>query len=343
MNKYFLDLEPEDIEKEILALGENRFRANQLIEWVYKKRIESFAECSNLPALLRNKLDKIFFLRSLKLKDKKESTTDGTARYGFLTSDKLNVYTVFLPKRDRNSICLSVQIGCPIKCKFCFSGKVKFRRNLTRGEIIEQIMQIEKEKGVKINSVLLMGMGEPLLNYENVTGAIRSLIDFKQIGISRKHVTISTVGLVPQIRKLADELLGIRLAISLHAPTDSIRKSFISEKVPYSVKEILKAGLYFSRKNNSHLTIEYLLISGINDTPNNAKELFQLIEKSAKPKDQIQVNLIPYNDTKGEGMIVPQKEAILRFKNYLIKNNILAMIRESRGADIGSACGQLGI
>ena len=343
MKEYFLDLEPDEIEKTVLSLGEKTFRAKQLIEWAYKKRTEDFSKCATLPLALRDALAEKYSLRSLKFEDVKTSRFDGTARFHFLTRDGYNVFAVFLPAKERNSVCLSTQVGCPVGCAFCFSGKTKFKRNLTRGEILEQIIRIEKESGAKISGVLFMGMGEPLLNFDNVLSAVRSLIDYRQFGIGRRHITISTVGLVPLIRKLADEELGVRLALSLHAPDDTIRKKLISGNISYTVNEILKAGLYFARKNNSRLTVEYILIAGVNDSLECAKKFVKLLERSSRAKDEIQVNLIPFNDTNDPGLFSAPAESNLRFKNFLIKNGVLAMIRQPRGADIGAACGQLGI
>ncbi len=174
-----------------------------------KKKIEDFSECANIPSELREKLNQKYYLRAFKLQGTKTSRLDGTERLHFVTKDNLSVYTVYLPSKDRNSICLSTQIGCPVSCEFCFSGKVKFKRNLSRGEILEQILWVEKNNGVKINSVLFMGMGEPLLNYDNVLSVLRALIDFKEFGIGRRHITLSTVGIVPLIRKISGENLGI--------------------------------------------------------------------------------------------------------------------------------------
>ena len=341
--KYILNYEIADIEKQFLAAGQDRFRVNQVLEWAYKKKVDSFDKCTNLPASFRTELANTYSLRELKLSDVKASKKDGTERFHFKAADGLDIFTVYLPGKDRNSICISSQVGCPVGCAFCFSGKVKFKRNLTRGEILEQILQVENKKGININSVLFMGMGEPLLNYDNVVSALKALTDFREFGMGRRHITVSTVGFVPQIRKLADEILGIRLALSLHAPDDEIRNKLVTERIPYTVNEILKAGLYFSRKNSSRLTIEYILIAKVNDTMASAKKFVKLLERASKPKDEIQVNLIPFNDTENVKFHMPSGEAMQRFKNFLNKNGVLAMIRNPRGADIGSACGQLGI
>jgi len=339
--QYFLDLEPGELDKYTADIRQSKYRAKQILKWVYKERIKTFSECSDLSKQLRKILDKQFYLRSLTIKTKQISKLDGTVRYIFQTNNGDNIITVFLPQENRNSICLSTQIGCSIGCNFCASGQMKFVRNLTRGEIIEQIFQVEKDSCQKIDSILFMGMGEPLLNYENVISSIRTLTDTNLLSYSRRHIIVSTAGFVPQIQKLSKEKLGIRLALSLHSPDDDIRKQLISEKVPYTVKEILKTGLEYGRINKSRLTIEYVLIAGINDSISLAQKLAELIKKLSKPKDRIQINLIPYNYIGSTNNKSPDIETVQKFKDLLMRNGLLTIIRQSKGADIGAACGQL--
>jgi len=338
---FFLDLEPPLLEEYIVKNGFSRYRASQITKWVYKKRVRSFTDCSDLPLDLQKNLEERFLLRSFRKKDKKASKLDSSVKYAFESYDGFVVNTVFLPQKDRNSVCLSAQIGCPIGCSFCASGRVKFRRNLTRGEILEQVIRIEEDRGIKLDSILFMGMGEPLLNYQNVVSSIKSFADENQFGYSRRHIIISTVGIVPQIRKLAEEKIGVRLALSLHSPDDNIREKIVPEEVPYSVKEILKAGINCSRDTKSRLTIEYVLIPGINDNLASARKLLKLIQRGTVYKDQIQVNLIPYNPTGLKDTKTPAKENVQEFKDYLLRHKLLTIVREPRGTDIGAACGQL--
>lgn len=340
---YLLDLTPEEIEKLLISWGHSAFRGRQVVKWLYEKRVDSFEKCTDMPKDLRDQLEKKAAARTLTLDTRELSCLDGTVRYQFKTHDGFRIPTVFLPSRDRNSVCISTQIGCPIGCTFCASGKVKFRRNLSSGEIIEQIFQAESETGRRITGVLFMGMGEPLMNYDNTVAALKAITGFHQLGIGRRHVTVSTAGVVPNIRKLAEETSGVRLALSMHAADDATRHHFITDKLPYSIKDILQAGLFYSRKTNSRLTLEYNLVSEINDSPKDAENFAKLVRTAAHAKDEVQVNLIPCNPTDRDKFHPPSEENINRFKNILLKNDILVNIREAKGADIGAACGQLGV
>ncbi len=343
MKKLFLDLDLPAIEKELADAGYPKYRAKQLVEWVYQKRIRSFADCRNIPEDMRKTLDAKFVLRSLTPARKDASSLDRTVRYTFRTADGHAVYAVCLPSKERHSVCVSTQAGCPIGCKFCASGRVPFRRHLTRGEMLEQIIQAGELSGRSITGVLLMGMGEPLLNYDNVVSALRAIVDFRHLGIGRRHVTVSTVGLVPAIRKLAEEKIGVRLALSLHAPDDGVRRRFIPETVPHSVIDIMQAGMYYCRTNNARLTIEYILVPEVNDTLDCAKRLIKLLHNTTSPSDEVQVNLIPCNETGERKWRAPTVEEIGRFKNYLVQHEVLVNVRTPKGADIGAACGQLGV
>jgi 23S rRNA (adenine2503-C2)-methyltransferase len=340
--QYFLDLERAGIEKLTAEWGLPSFRAKQLMEWVYQKRVDSFAAFTNLPAELRQKLDSTYRLRAFEIKGKQVSVLDGTVRYHLAAGDGAMISAVFLPSRDRASVCISTQAGCSVGCLFCATGKTGFKRNLSRGEILEQILLIERDTGRKINGVLLMGMGEPLLNYTNVVAALKAMVDPGELGIGRRHITVSTVGIVPKIRQLADEQVGVRLALSLHAPDDETRKKIIPDAIRHSVAEILEAGLFYSRQTNGRLTIEYILIPGVNDALQAAQKLVKLIKDAAAAEDEVQVNLIPCNETPGGTWTSPSSETIDHFRDHLIQNGLLAIIREAKGADIGAACGQLG-
>jgi 23S rRNA (adenine2503-C2)-methyltransferase len=343
MKRHFLDVKPKEIKEYLESLGHGAYRLGQILEWVYKRNITDFKDFANLPADLRKKLAEDFVLRIFKLKKKSVSGFDGTIRFDFETSDGHIVSAVYLPQNGRNVVCISTQIGCVIGCKFCNSGKRRFVRNLTRGEILEQILSVQKDVVQKLDGVLFMGMGEPLLNLENVVSAIKSITDLKQIGIGRRHVVVSTVGFIEQIRKLRDEKLGVRLAISLHAPDDEIRSRFIPGIVPYTVEEILKEAIGYSRANKTALTIEYILISGQNDTLLSARKVVKLIRDNTVNFDKIQINLIPYNPTEKTKLSCPDRIKIDSFRSFLVKSKLLAIVREPRGLDIGSACGQLGV
>lgn len=344
-SSYFLDLEPKDVAAYISGQNMGAYRVKQVLKWVYQKRVSDFSACSDLSKSLRESLKRKFYLRSLKIAGKKTSSIDETVRFDFITQDGHRLPSVFLPRKDRNVVCISTQIGCTAGCRFCQSGANGFIRNLTRGEILEQIFQISNDLELKIDGVLLMGMGEPMLNYNSVVSAVRSIVDRELLGIGRRKITISTAGYVPQIKKLSKEKLGVRLAISLHAADDDIRKRLVSKKAPFHVNEILNAGIDYCAENNARLTIEYVLISGVNDTLQSAKKLVKLIRKHVKAGVSMQINLIPYNPTDADcrRWHRPTQMAIEEFRDYLVKNKVLAIVRQAKGADIGSACGQLGV
>jgi len=341
--KHLLDLTPEEIEEDIKLLGQSPFRARQIVEWVYKKRSASIEEFTNLPAALRKEFDEKYVLRALKLKTRAESRIDGTTRYDFETAEGYIIPCVFLPSKDRNTVCISSQAGCPVGCGFCASGKSGFKRDLTRGEILEQIIEVQEQSRQRVTGILFMGMGEPFLNYSNVLSAVRAITDFRELGFGRRHVTVSTIGVVPEIRKFADEKPGVRLALSLHAADDVTRARLIGEKIRYTVKEALEAGLYYSRKNNARLTIEYIVAAGVNDSEQSAEKLARLFNKSLSASDDIRVNLIPFNCTERSRLKTPKPEELNRFKNNLAENGIMAIIRQPKGLDITAACGQLGV
>ena len=227
MKKYILDLTDSQLKAYSKAFIKQAYRINQILDWIYLKKAATFEEFTSIPKDLRQELDRKFLLRSLKIVKKEQSVIDGTVRYTFQSVDKKYFFAVFLPAKEKNSVCISSQIGCPIMCAFCFSGKVKYTRNLTRSEIIEQILQIENDTKEKVSGILFMGMGEPTLNYNSVSSALTSLLSKKEFALGKRHITLSTVGNVAAIKKLADDNFGIRLAVSLHATTEKQRKKII--------------------------------------------------------------------------------------------------------------------
>ena len=239
-------------------------------------------------------------------------------------------------------MCISSQIGCPVMCAFCSSGKVKLTRNLSRGEILEQILQIENDTKERVSGVLFMGMGEPTLNLNNITSVLNSLLSSKEFGIGKRHITLSSVGVVPAIKKLADDNFGIRLALSLHAVDEKQRKKLIPNNFGFKIEDILNAGKYYLKKTKSRLTIEYILVKGINDTAADAHKLTRLLRHHELLNPDVQVNLIPFNHVTDTQFKTPEHEAIQKFKNILKLNRITVNIRQARGADISAACGQLG-
>jgi 23S rRNA (adenine2503-C2)-methyltransferase len=340
--KYILDLNNAQFKMAVKPMVEQDYRMNQIIEWIYAKKAVSFESFTNLSKELRNKLDEKFLLRALKIVKKEKSLIDGTVRYTFRTADKKYFFAVFLPAGGKNSVCISSQIGCPIMCAFCSSGKTKLARNLSRGEIIEQILQIENDAKEKISGILFMGMGEPMLNFNNIISVLSSFLSSKEFGIGKRHITVSSAGIVPAIKKLANSNFGVRLALSLHAVDERQRKKLVPENFDFSIEDILKAGKYYLKKTNSHLTIEYVLIKGINVSSANAHKLARLLKRYALINSDVQVNLIPFNPVTGVQFQTPDKRSIKKFKNILKLNGITVNVRQSKGADINAACGQLG-
>ncbi|MDR1418674.1 MAG: 23S rRNA (adenine(2503)-C(2))-methyltransferase RlmN [Endomicrobium sp.] len=342
MKKNILDLTSTQLKTYLKTIINQSYRINQIIDWVYIKKASTFEEFTSISKDLRQKLDNKFLLRSLKIVKKEQSIIDGTIRYTFQSADKKYFFSVFLPSSGKNSVCISSQIGCPVMCAFCSSGRVKHSRNLTRSEILEQILQIENDTKEKVSGVLFMGMGEPTLNYNNVSSALSSILSKKEFAIGKRHITISSVGNVSAIKKLADDNFGIRLAISLHATDEKQRKKIIPNNFGFKIEDILNAGKYYLKKTKSRLTIEYILIKEINDTAADAHKLARLLQRYGLLNKSVQINLIPFNSVKDVSFNAPTQESVLKFKNILKLSGVLANIRQAKGIDISAACGQLG-
>jgi 23S rRNA (adenine2503-C2)-methyltransferase len=342
MKKYILDFTNVQFKAAVKPIIKEDYRIDQIVKWVYDKKAPSFDEFTNISKEVREELKKRFTLRSLKIVKKDQSTIDGTIRYTFQTIDKKYFFAVLLRKGVKTSICISSQIGCPISCVFCSSGKVKLARNLTKGEILEQVLQIENDIEEKASGVLFMGMGEPTLNLNNITLVLKSLLSSKEFGIGKRHITLSSVGNVSAIKKLAYDNFGIRLAISLHAVDEKQRKKLIPNNFGFNIEEILNAGKYYLKKTTSRLTIEYMLVKNINDSAADAHKLARLLRHHELLNPNVDVNLIPFNYVDGTNLQTPKEETIQKFKNILKFNRIIVNIRHAKGADIGAACGQLG-
>ncbi|MDR1784839.1 MAG: 23S rRNA (adenine(2503)-C(2))-methyltransferase RlmN [Endomicrobium sp.] len=342
MKNYVLDMTGNQFKMATKSIIDKNYRLNQVRKWIYEKKAVSFKNFTNLPKEVREKLDGRFLLRALKIVNKENSKIDNTIKYTFQTLDKKYFFAVFLSDKGRNSVCISSQIGCPVTCSFCYSGKVKFVRNLSRGEILEQILQIENDTGKKISGVLFMGMGEPMLNFSSVVFALNSLLSNKEFCIGKRHITVSSIGVVPAIKKLADKNFGVRLALSLHAVDERLRKRLISNNFSFGVEDILNAGKYYIKRTNSHLTIEYILLKGINSSVTDAHKLARLLKRYGLINSNVNVNLIPFNSLVNIEFQSPEYESIQKFKDILRFNRITVNIRQARGYDINAACGQLG-
>lgn len=333
--KNLLDFSYEELVAEILNLGLERYRADQILDWVFDKKVNDFEAMTNLSKEHRAFLKERFKIPFLKLLDKRVSQIDGTTKFLWELEDGETIESVLLYHPGRITACISTQVGCPIKCVFCATGKSGFVRNLSTAEIVAQVLSMEKEEKKKIGNVVYMGMGEPLLNYENVVKSIRILNHRKMGNIGIRRITLSTVGIPEKIVQLANEGLDINLAISLHAPSNFKRDELVPINRKYSIEEILEAVRFYQSKTGRRVTIEYVLIRGLNDEISDAKKLAEILRGL-----KVYVNLIPVNPV-DEFLKKPSRERLLAFKRILLENGIEAEIRREKGSDIEAACGQL--
>ena len=333
------DIKSMDLEKLtsfVASLGEKPFRAKQLYEWMHKKLASDYDEMTNLPKSLKEKLLQSAAFTSLVVVDEKISQIDGTRKYLFSLSDGNIIESVLMKYNHGNSVCISSQVGCRMGCRFCASTLDGLERNLTASEMLDQIYRIQKLTGERVSNVVVMGSGEPMDNYDNLIDFIRLLTDENGLNISQRNITVSTCGIVPRIKKLANEDLQITLALSLHAPNDEVRKTLMPIAKRYSLSEVLPACQEYFEKTGRRLTFEYSLVSGVNDNLKEAKALADLLKGING-----HVNLIPVNPIKERDYVQSDRKAILDFKNYLEKNGINVTIRREMGRDINGACGQL--
>ncbi|WP_167956916.1 23S rRNA (adenine(2503)-C(2))-methyltransferase RlmN [Anaerosporobacter faecicola] len=326
----------EQVKEVMNQLGEKAFRSKQIYEWMHQKLVNDFEEMTNLSKPLRDRLRENFTLTSLRVVDKRESAKDGTCKFLFELSDNRVIESVLMKYKHGNSVCISSQVGCRMGCRFCASTLGGLERNLTPAEMLDQIYKIQKISGERVSNVVVMGTGEPLDNYDNLNRFIELLTDENGLNISQRNITVSTCGLVPRIRELADQQLQITLAISLHAPNDTIRREIMPIANRYSIKEIIDAVTYYYQKTGRRITFEYSLVEGVNDKEEHAKELIHVIRGL-----NCHVNLIPVNPIKERDFKQTQMHFVQNFKNILEKNRINVTIRREMGADIDAACGQL--
>jgi 23S rRNA (adenine2503-C2)-methyltransferase len=319
------------------------FRRKQIAEWLYEKRAASLAEMTNLPAALRRELELRYDFAALKLA-RVQGSHDTTRKLLWELRTGDYVESVLIPaspdlfgeRSDRFTLCLSTQVGCAYGCKFCASGLEGFKRNLTPGEIVAQVIETERATGVGINNLVFMGMGEPLANYASLMKALHLINEPWGLGIGARHITISTSGLAPQIRELAEQPLQIRLALSLHGATDDVRQQIMPVNRKYPLAELLDACAEYQAKKRKMMTLEYILIENVNDMPAQAVAL----AKHAR-RLHAKVNLIPYNTVEGLEWRRPSDHAIDDFAAILRDAHVTATVRREKGHDIDAACGQL--
>lgn len=339
--KPFCDLSLEELKNWLTDKGYKPFHAKQIFEWVYTKSVTDFAEMTNLSAKLREELKESFNLLTLEKVANQDSKDGETYKFLFKMTDGSLIESVLICSGTRRTVCVSSQVGCPAKCAFCASGKQGFFRNLSQNEILEQIIIINhwlKSKGERVCHIVYMGMGEPMRNYDAVVGSIRALSDPDKFNMSERRITVSTVGVVEGIRALAQEGLKCNLVLSLHAPNQHIRKKIIPYARKYPLEEVMSAMDYYAESTKRDITYEYTLIAGINDHPDHAYELAQLLKGR-----QCTVNLIPYNPVPGVHLRRPDKDAIKAFRAVLFGCKINNTCRYTKGDDIAAACGQLSL
>ena len=325
----------DELQNELLALGEKKYRAEQIFKWIYVDKVKEFDEMTNLSIELREKLKKEYTTCNFKIL-KKHEASDGTKKYLFDVLDGNAIESVLMEYHHGKTICVSSQIGCKMGCKFCASTGVKFIRSLTCGEIVEQVLAVEQDIGDKISNIVFMGIGEPFDNYDNVMKAIKIINNQKGLNIGARHISISTSGLVPMIYKFADEELQCTLSISLHATNDEKRSSMMPINNRYNIKELMEACKYYINKTNKRISFEYALAKDNNDNLDDAKELVKLLKGML-----CHVNLIPINKIENGKYVKSTNENIIKFRDFLNKNGIVATIRRELGSDIDAACGQL--
>ena len=333
--KNIKDFNLDELKEAFIKLGEKPFRAEQVFKWIYEQNVTSFDKMTNLSKDLREKLKENFSLCIYKI-ERKQKSKDGTIKYLFDILDGNMIETVLMSYHHGYSLCVSSQVGCKMGCKFCASTGIKFIRSLSSGEIVEQLLAVERDENIKISNVVFMGIGEPLDNYDNVINAIGILNNQKGINIGARHISISTSGLVPKIYKLADEKLQCTLSISLHATTDEIRSSMMPVNNSYNIEELIKACKYYLEKTNRRISFEYALAKENNDNLEDAKRLVKLLRGM-----NCHVNLIPINKIENGNYTKSSNENILKFRDYLNDNGIVATVRRELGSDIEAACGQL--
>ena len=325
-----------DLTDLILEMGEKRFRAEQIYDWLHKKQADSFDEMKNVPAALKERLSEEYAIYPVAINRVQESSLDGTKKYLFKLHDGNLIESVFMVYEHGNSVCISTQVGCRMGCRFCASTIDGMVRNLTAGEMLAQVYGIMKETGKRISNVVTMGSGEPLDNYDELLKFLMMLTDGRGLNISGRNVTVSTCGLVPRIYELADENLTITLAISLHGSSDEKRRALMPVANKYSLAELMEACRYYFDRTGRRLTFEYSLVGGVNDRASDVDELVKLLRGL-----NCHVNLIPVNPVRERSYVQSTKQALLSFKNKLEKNHINVTIRREMGRDIDGACGQL--
>ena len=333
--KNIKDYNLEQLKDELESLGEKKYRAEQIFKWIYVDKVNSFDEMTNLSISLREKLKNNYSINNFKV-IKRQVSSDGTQKFLFDILDGNAIESVLMKYHHGNTICVSSQVGCKMGCKFCASTGIKFVRSLSAGEIVEQVLAVERESGEKISNIVFMGIGEPLDNYDNVIHAIRILNNPKGLNIGARHISVSTSGIVPRIYDLAKENIQCTLSVSLHATNNEKRSQMMPINKKYSIEELIKACKDYINITNKRISFEYALAKDNNDNLEDAKQLVSLLKGML-----CHVNLIPINKIENGNFVKSSNENIIKFRDYLNDNGIVVTIRRELGSDIDAACGQL--
>jgi len=329
------DLSFNELIEYLDSIGERKFRAKQLFEWLYKKKVNSYSEMTNLSKDFLEKIEKTYSLDNLDL-EKLEVAQDGTKKFLFRLNDGNLIEAVLMQYEWGNSLCITTQVGCNIGCAFCASGLYGKNRDLSSGEIVLQVLTVEKIEDIRISNVVIMGIGEPFDNYDNTLKAVRILNDPIGLAIGARKITISTSGIVPMIDRFSEEDMQVNLAISLHASNDELRNNLMKINKKYPIEDLINACKRYVNKTNRRITFEYVLIEDVNDTDAHAHELSDLIRGI-----NAYVNLIPYNEVNEFEFKRSSKKRMLEFYDILKKRAINVTLRFEKGIDISAACGQL--
>lgn len=333
--KYLPDMDIEELEQFLRDAGQQKFRAKQIFSWI-ARGVRDFDEMTDLSKQLRRQLKLSALISGLNIKKKLISSIDGTSKYLFELPDRNMIEGVLMEYIHGYTACISSQVGCKMGCSFCASTNAGFGRNLTAGEMLEQITAMQNDSGVRVGNVVIMGIGEPFDNYDSVLKFLKLAHDPEGLNIGYRHMTVSTCGLAPQILRFADENMQVNLAISLHAPNDKIRSAIMPVAKKYSIDKIIAACKIYTEKTKRRITFEYALIEGINDSQGNAGELALRLKGLL-----CHVNLIPVNSVKGVGYRQSDRRHIDDFARMLARHGIETTVRRELGADINAACGQL--
>ncbi len=343
------DLDRAGLEQFFESVGEKKFRAHQVMKWIHHRYVTDFAEMTDLGKALRTKLEEHAVVHVPQVLFDKVSD-DGTQKWLLGMDPKNAIETVYIPEKNRGTLCVSSQVGCALNCQFCSTATQGFNRNLSTAEIIGQVWVAARALGNiphqqrRLTNVVMMGMGEPLANFDNVVRAMSIMRDDLGYGLANKRVTLSTAGMVPQIDKLA-EVADVSLAVSLHAPFDELRTELVPLNRKYPINELMAACVrYAKRKKGTSVTFEYTLMKGVNDGPEHARGLAKLMrqfDNAVQMKDAAKVNLIPFNPFPGTRFERPEESSIRDFQTLMMESKVLTMVRRTRGDDIDAACGQL--